>query len=344
MAGFIKKRAVLALLCVTVMVIIVLGITASHSGLILSKSNDSAQVGTASLAQAIPTDSPPVLESVITSQATKTIPSINAAKTNASSLNGTEPTISSPIVNSEIASKLPETITKSDPGNTLDFNNLKLCNNQWGASLEENLNCAVYISQNNTFGWYWDRKSPLVKSGMNGVLPIYPSVRIGGSPWEKSNSVLFPVKVSDTKSLMLTLNYKYAAIPEGAYDFAYDMFLTDTDQPSSNPKRNAEVMIWIQRTLSPPDGCYKGDFSDGTNTFGLYSYVMADGRLYYAFVMKGQPLFDAQYKIDAKKLLDNLNLNSSWYIPGIELGNEVISGSGNIEITQFDITLNGHSS
>jgi hypothetical protein len=338
MAPFMGKQAVLGLLGVVAVSLIVTGITIPMG--LITKNKDSVQAGTASLALAITPVSPPVLEPVM---ATPVSPSAQSLTTTAN-IGEIVPAVGLSIVKSEIASQQSGTLAKSVSGKTIEFNRGKLCNNQWGAPLEENLNCSIYLSQNNTFGWYWDRTNPLVKSGMNGVLPIYPSVRVGGNPWEKSNSVLFPVKVMNVNSLMLNLNYKYATIPDGSYDFAYDLFLTDTDQPCSTPVRKAEVMIWIHQSSLPPGGSYKGDFSDGINTYELYSYVMADGRLYFAFVMKGQPLYNAQYKIDAKKLLDYLNLNPNWYIPGIELGNEIINGSGNLEITQFDVILNGHSS
>jgi hypothetical protein len=234
-----------------------------------------------------------------------------------------------------------DSVSKSKPGTTIVFNTRTLVNNNWGAPPEEKLTSGIYLAQNNNFGWFWDRLAPREKAGIKGMLPIYPSIRIGGNPWEPSKCVHFPVRLSEVKSLNLELSYTYPTTPDGAYDLAYDMFLLDTNQPSSNPKRNAEVMIWIHQTLAPPSGCYKGDFTDGNNNYELYSYVMADGRLYFAFIMKGQPVFQAQHTVDAKKLLDLLNLDPDWYIPGIELGNEVIDGAGKIEISQLIVSLNG---
>ena len=340
----LRKPAAIAVFCGAVIILTILGLAVSSSGLVPLKSRNSVQVNAASLAQTMVAGSSVSIESAVASPAPQSISIIKSENATASSVTGGVNVDRGPALESQIAPQVFETITRSVSGNTIDFNNRKLCNNEWGAALEESLKCAVYLSPNNTFGWYWDRKTPLYKPGVNGVLPIYPSVRAGGSPWEKSNSLNFPVKLGDVKSLMLSLSYKYTTIPEGAYDFAYDMFLTETDQASSNPKRNAEVMIWIHRTLAAPASSYKGDYSDGINNYELYSYKMADGRLYYAFIMKGSPVFEARHTVNAGKLLDALNLNPGWYIPGIELGNEVIDGAGKVEISQFDVALNGQNS
>jgi hypothetical protein len=47
--------------------------------------------------------------------------------------------------------------------------------------------------------------------------------------------------------------------------------------------------------------------------------------------------------VNASKLLEQLDLNKTWYIPGIELGTEVWNSSGTIQINQFNINLNGHN-
>jgi hypothetical protein len=58
--------------------------------------------------------------------------------------------------------------------------------------------------------------------------------------------------------------------------------------------------------------------------------------------MKGQPQFQAQHAADAKKVLDNLAFDAGWYIHGIELGSEILSGTGKIEISKLVVNMNGH--
>jgi hypothetical protein len=168
---------------------------------------------------------------------------------------------------------------------------------------------------------------------------------VGGSIWESSTTRCFPVQLADVKSLELSIGFNYDMLPTGKYDLAYDFFLTNTNQPSDNPgltEIQAEVMVWLNGTVKPPEyTADRGDFSDGDNTYSLYSGYMSDGRAYYAFIMKDSPQYAARYTINVRKLLDILRLNPDWYINGIELGNEVWNGSGKIEINHSSLELNG---
>ena len=236
----------------------------------------------------------------------------------------------------------PGPTIKSKAWDKIEFTSRRLTNNVWGASDNETLNSGVYLNPNNSFGWYWNRQEPKTKLGVTGVKPIYPSIRCGGSPWDPSNTVYFPIRLTDVKSLKLNVAYNYPEVPTGSYNLAYDMFFSDTNRPDPSPKPQAEVMIWLHYTFPQPSDTYRGDFTDGINTYQLYSFVMSDGRLYYSFIMKDKSQLNAQHTVDARKLLDNLPLDSSWYIHGVELGNEIVSGSGKIEINKFNINLNGH--
>ena len=233
------------------------------------------------------------------------------------------------------------TVIKSKPWEQLQLGYYKLVNNVWGAPNDEGLSSGVYSEPNGSFGWYWDRPRPQAKAGESIACPIYPSVRIGGSPWEESSSRAFPVRVGDLRSLTFDVTYGYPSVPTGSDDLAYDVFFADTNQPSAKPVIKAEVMIWVRATATEPADRYVGDFSDGGNTYALYSWVMASGRQYYAFVMKPKAGYEARHVVDAKRLFDGLALQPDWWIHGIEFGSEVWQGSGKIEISQLTITLNG---
>jgi hypothetical protein len=259
-------------------------------------------------------------------------------------INALPATVTADSASSERLIVTPDNISHREtthPGDTIKLSSLKLVNNQWGAPASEQLSCAVFRSQDRNFGWYWNRLDPGLKSGSQQVLPIYPSLRIGGNHREQSDVSYFPVRLGDVNSLSFQVDYKYLEIPTGVFDFAYDMFLLNTDKSDSNAERKAEVMIWLHGTLGQPPETYRGDFSDGYNTYKLYSFTMSDGRLYSSFIMKGQPQYQSQHKVDVKKLLEYVDLDPNWYIPGIELGSEVVDGSGKIEISQFFVELNG---
>ena len=259
----------------------------------------------------------------------------------------TQPPITSiPFVTSANASAVLSPSATVSPSHTeqskiIIYGAYILNNNTWGAPPDEILTSGVYLNDDGTFGWYWNRQDPKTKADVNGILPIYPSLRIGGNPWEQSKLAHFPIQLNAIKSLSFVVDYVYPEAPKGTYDLAYDLFFLDTDKSSEHPEIKTEVMIWLQGTIAQNPQTYKGEFTDGYNTYGLYSYVMSDGRLYDAFIMKGPPVFQAQYTINVKALLDKLDLNPSWYLPGVELGNEVLNGSGKNAISKFAVDLNG---
>ena len=231
--------------------------------------------------------------------------------------------------------------TSCSPPNRIDFDGRTITNNLWGAGPNETINSGIFLNKDETFGWYWERLDPKKKPDETFIIPIYPSVRIGGSISMQTNTVFFPIKVGEIKSLNFDIAYKYLKTPEGAYNLAYEMFISSKDQPASNLIPEFEVMIWLHSTFPQPPNTYQGDVSDGINTYELYEWIMRDGRTYASFNLKGQPQFQAEHTVDVRRLLDNLTLDSNWYLLGVELGNEVVSGSGKIEINKLKITLNG---
>jgi hypothetical protein len=234
------------------------------------------------------------------------------------------------------------TTTKSKPWEGIILAPLKLTNNVWGAPADESLTSTIYLNENHSFGWYWQRLEPKMKDGVNCVQPIYPGVRVGGSPWEASTSKYFPIKLGDIKTLVFNVTFSYPEAPSGLNNLAYDIFFTETDKANTNPEIKAEVMIWLHGSNKQPPNTYKGDFTDGYHTYQLYSWVMSNGRAYYSFIMTGGSPSQGQHTVDARKLLDNLELDPGWYIHGVELGNEIWHGTGKIEISKLSINVNGN--
>ncbi len=230
---------------------------------------------------------------------------------------------------------------KTKAWDQLHSGSYKLINNTWGANLEENLTSGIYINPDKSFGWFWKRDAPRPRAGEDNIKPLYPSVRIGGCPWEANPHDVFPVRLDAVKTLKFDLEYDYPEQPQGSYNLAYDFFLTDTNQVSANPKPKAEVMIWLQATFPQPTDAYRGDVSDGINNYTFHSWTMADGRLYYSFTLKEQTGLQGLNTVNVDRLIANLGLNQSWYIHGIELGNEIVQGSGKIEIKKLDVFVNG---
>jgi hypothetical protein len=230
-------------------------------------------------------------------------------------------------------------IEKSKPGNTIEFGSLKLVNNVWGAPAEESFTSSIFQNDDGSIGWSWDRLNPILKPGQVYPQPLYPGLRIGGSPQELSNSPIFPIRWREVHSLVLEVDYVYSRSPSGVYNLAYDIFFINSNKPGPDAQRRAEIMIWLEGNQKQPASSYQGDYSDGQNSYALYSRMLIDGRLYAAFIMKVAA--QKHHSVDARKLIDKLQLDPDWYIPGVDFGNEIWQSSGKIEIIKIKINLNG---
>ncbi len=230
---------------------------------------------------------------------------------------------------------------KKATNNRVDFGSWTLTNDTWGALPEEALSSGVFMNDDKTFGWYWDRANPLKKPGETYVKPIFPNARIGGTHLIESTTKTFPIKLKDIKSMTFDVAYDYLTKPTGSYNLAYEMFFTNTDRPDPNLVPRVEVMIWLEHTFPQPPNTLKGTYSDSGNSYDLNSWTMADGRDYYSFSIQKLPPLPVQHRADASNIFNQLSLDQNLYLMGIQFGNEVVEGSGRIKISQLKITLNG---
>jgi hypothetical protein len=226
-------------------------------------------------------------------------------------------------------------------GNTLEFPSHIITRNYWGASSDEKLTGDIFLNKDDSFGWFWSRENPQSKPGAKGILPIYPNVRVGADIGQESNSEYFPLKASEINSLSFYVDYSYPQEPTGEYNFAYQMYFSDVPEPDLKTVPQAEVMVWIHSTFGQPPHTFQGDYSDNHNNYKLYAWTQVDGRGYFSFIMKGKPVFAGQHIVDVKQLLSNIAISPGWYLLGVHLGNEILIGSGKVQIQQLEIVLNG---
>lgn len=221
----------------------------------------------------------------------------------------------------------------------------RLHNNIWGAtSIERDLRkikIYVYYRFDDKFGWEWNRPDPRPNSSTY-ISPIYPEVIIGNPFGERySTTSYFPIQLKNITNWNIDLEYRYTKLPTGKFNLAYDIWFFDKLGPND---KKAEVMIWPYGYLGTPIKYV----SDGINEYGLYYRAPNGGQYwpYYTFVLKNQNSISTStvyHKVNIKRLLDSIsgNLNGSWIVPGIELGNEVGRGYGRIEISKYIINING---
>lgn len=228
----------------------------------------------------------------------------------------------------------------------LDFNKKRLLTNLWGIGQKETIpfdkNC-IFVNSDNTYGWKWDRPSPVPQTGQTNIAPIAPSVCVGTDPWGGfSTSEYLPIRIRDISSLVMYADYIYSVMPspEDSQNLSYDIWITDTGNPNPGTPRQ-ELMIWLNRLNVPmPEDKRLEDFSDGYNTYRQYAYGN-----YTAFIINSAPSSSIKYQnTNPKKLIDYLvakrTLSSDLWISKIDLGNEVYKSYGKIEILKLNMKIN----
>ena len=196
------------------------------------------------------------------------------------------------------------------------------------------------------FGWFWEWPT---KDG----LYAYPELLVGRSPWQPTptNDARFPRKLGDTRTLQI--DYEVESRTNGKKNLAVEFWLTNTPPaegqqdirsiktelmiwsdasddigaPTKNPKITVDIdgMTWAVQ-IKPG----WGDGSGGTgNKWTLISY----------HAMKNT----STIRYDARKFLADAAarglIDPNDYIWGVELGNEIISGSGSTWIKKFQLLV-----
>jgi hypothetical protein len=189
------------------------------------------------------------------------------------------------------------------------------------------------------FGWVWRWKDS------TGVA-TYPEVQVGASPWngEAAPDSGFPFQAGTKK---LVANYDITMEASGSYNLAFE-FWALSGLPASKSTVSHEVMIWIAgerlgaagsqvaqptiggNTFSANMAKNHGDASGGSdNTWTIIS-LLADKPILHGPLDVGQII---------NYLLKNGYLDRHAYIANLELGNEVMRGSGTTIIRNYDVKV-----
>jgi serralysin len=188
-------------------------------------------------------------------------------------------------------------------------------------------------------GWQWQWPY-----SVNVV--AYPEVIYGDKPWDKPLGLVadFPFQAG---SKQVTANFDIKLQASGTYNMAFTLWaITDP----ANPKKTIshEIMIWNVNHNLTPAGAKKETITVGGNTFDVYvksnhgddSGANANMWTYVGFapresVLKGP--FDIGAFLDY--LIDQGILTTANYITSIELGNEIVTGKGITEISNYGIVI-----
>jgi len=220
----------------------------------------------------------------------------------------------------------------------------KLSNNDWGRQyLDENstgIQCIFKYTQNDKEygGWYWGwpKNNDYQVKG-------YPEA-IYGAKFQKivNPDSGFPALVSDISRVDVALAYEDINITN-KYNIALEFWL-HTDSATSMDNIEYEIMFRFD-----PAGFHPSEIKLGTYVIDNVVYDVYTSREYTGTTERTFINFVAQQKtkavvVDFKKVLDYLTeLQFSdipqRYMSGIEMGVEVISGSGALILERLDVNL-----
>lgn len=186
------------------------------------------------------------------------------------------------------------------------------------------------------WNWNWRQQGDNVKA--------YPEVVFGHKPgYPKSTTPLLPRTLGSIQQL--TLDYDVATEREGAGNLAIDMWVTSTPNPVAFdvPTITHEVMIWLEVYGPMYAG---GELVDRVRINGtLYRVFVGEkfglGWRYIAFA-PNSPMHTTA-RLELKPFFDYLQhrqlIGPGDHLAAVNLGNEIISGTGDTRLNHFAITL-----
>ena len=222
-------------------------------------------------------------------------------------------------------------------------------NNVWNQGTikrENRLQCllkrVVDGKEQHGWRWRWPRGSGEVKA--------YPEVIYGHKPWlSTSTTGALPRRISAIKEF--TVAYDVRMHAHGRYNLAFDIWVTNNDRPTPAAITH-EIMIWVgDRTdaWEPYPGKWVKSVMVGGAAYDLYVKLHAEwltehgspNVVYIAFNARMARLSGG---IDIREFLDYLtengHLSAEGFVASVELGNEVMHGTGELWLKTYEISVN----
>jgi hypothetical protein len=246
---------------------------------------------------------------------------------------------------------IPATILSCNENEAIPAQTGVLLNNMWNRSSAGNgpwkqcLQSRVRNGQTD-YGWSWSWPT-------TDGLYAYPELLVGRSPWQPTptNDARFPRAVGNIQTLQI--EYDIESQASGKKNLAVEFWITNTppaEEQQDTRSIKTELMIWSDASdgLIDPQDKPEGTVLINGVTWTVYvkrnwgDVSGASGNswnlvTYHAAKKTTSVTYDARYFLnDAIKrgLIDPTD-----YIWGVELGNEIVSGSGTTWIKSFQLLV-----
>jgi hypothetical protein len=237
---------------------------------------------------------------------------------------------------------------------SIDTGGMRLTNNVWnkvhaslGPSFQEIF--TEDIAGEAAFGWDWEWP-------MSGDVVSYPEIVYGTKPWDMG-SAAYPTGQAlpfqaGSKSIDATFDIRSQFA--GAYDMAFSLWAVH-DPAHPKDTISHEIMIWNDNEGGTPAGNYHDSLTVDGRDFGVYlnedqhdnSGSTNATWTYVAFApqqsqrVAQQPLLSGHLSLSAfvDYLVGQNIMTTNDYITSVELGNEVLGGTGMIEVRGYSIVI-----
>ncbi|WP_429312886.1 GH12 family glycosyl hydrolase domain-containing protein [Paenibacillus mucilaginosus] len=231
--------------------------------------------------------------------------------------------------------------TSADGGKVyFDNNKQYLFNNAWGKSSVSGWSQSVYYNNASDLGWVWNW--PTTSGGVKG----YPSI-VSGWHWTDGYTAGsgFPTRIWDNKNINTSVTYNFASNTSGVYNMTYDLWLHDTNNAKYNSRPTDEIMVWLNNTNAGALGTYIETVSIGGSSWNVYKGYVDDGTgggwNVFSYLRTANT---NSIDLNLKNFVDHAVYTKKWianskYISSVEFGTEVSSGSGQVNLSRWSLSV-----
>ena len=232
-----------------------------------------------------------------------------------------------------------------------------LYNNMWnaGAAGSETFSqCLERMPDDETarYGWSWDWPN------RGRQIFAYPQIKVGSSPWDPLPRIddRFPVRLADLDALVVT--HALDIDTNGQHNVATSLWLTRDPNLADEPDPSiiaAEIMIWTYYTPGHmnPAGRNQGVIDVDGQQWSVWidenwkdMSGQNDNRWTYLTFRSETPSLTASYDVAGllgHEAVASLAL-SELYVADVELGTEIMRGSGIAWVNRFDVQIQKRAS
>ena len=212
-------------------------------------------------------------------------------------------------------------------------------NNVWNKGTITNFEQCILrrvVDGEDEYGWRW-RWPRLPDFDVRG----YPEVIYGHKPWHPPTRSAFPKRISEVREIRV--DYEAYLAAEGSYNLAFSMWVTNDDPPTPEGITH-EIMIWVDRSCGfepyPDSRVADVEIDGATYTLVIEGQFSTFGQTYVAFARHtDQHIGTLNLDKFLAYLVENGHVPAESHVTDVELGNEAISGTGELWLKEFRVTV-----